>query len=156
MLKMKIREYLENDYHEIADLFYASVHAINNAAYSNDDLEAWAPSEIDYNHWKKRLALKKPYVAIKNDKIAGFIELENSGHIDCLYVHPNYQKQGIATRLLKYALCRAKEKRFDRVFVEASEVAKPLFIANGFRVISKNKVPRRGRILTNYLMDFYL
>ncbi|MEJ2693463.1 MAG: GNAT family N-acetyltransferase [Candidatus Thiodiazotropha sp.] len=153
---MRVREYCENDYHEIADLFHASVHAIDNAAYSSDDLEAWAPSEIDYNHWKDRLALKKPYVAVKNDMIAGFIELENSGHIDCLYVHPSCWKQGVATQLLDYALRKAKEKGIDRVFVEVSEVAKPLFVVCGFRVISENKVQRRGRELINYKMDFHL
>ena len=153
---MKIRKYRENDYREIAVLFHASVHAINNSAYTDDDLEAWAPSLIDYDHWKSRLALKKPYVAIQNNGIVGFIELESSGHIDCLYVHPDYQKQGIATKLLEYVVSEAKKKGLDKLFVEASDVAKLLFIANGFQVISENEVQLRGRILRNYKMDLYL
>ncbi len=153
---MKIRRYREIDCHEIAALFHASVHTINHTAYSGDDLEAWAPSPIDYDHWASRLVVKKPYVAIQDKRIVGFIELEDSGHIDCLYVHPSYQKQGIATQLLEYALSKAKEKGIDKFFVEASEVAKPLFIANGFQVISENKVLLRGRTLSNYKMGLYL
>lgn len=154
---MNIREYLEDDYHEIADLFHASVHAINHAAYSFCDLEAWAPSPIDYEYWKNRLALKKPYIAVNpNNKIAAFIELEETGHIDCLYVHPNNQNQGIATQLIKYSIEQAKRKNIGRLFVEASEIAKSLFIANGFHVISENKVQRRGRTLKNHKMELFL
>lgn len=152
---MEIRKYKDSDCHEIAGLFHASVHAIKHSAYSEDDLEAWAPSAIDYDHWAQRLAVKKPFVAIQDKRVVGFIELEDSGHIDCLYVYPSYQNQGIATQLLEYAFSKAKEKRIDKLFVEASEPAKTLFISRGFQVISENKVELRGRSFSNYKMDFY-
>ncbi|WP_270340974.1 acetyltransferase [Lactococcus petauri] len=42
---MNCRHYCSNDYAEIADLFYTTVHTINTADYSAEELEAWAPSD---------------------------------------------------------------------------------------------------------------
>ena len=42
---MDCRHYRSKDYAEIIDLFYTTVHTINAADYSAEELEAWAPSD---------------------------------------------------------------------------------------------------------------
>lgn len=149
---MKIRRYQESDCAEIADLFHGSVHAIDHAIYSQAELEAWAPSPPDYEAWKQRLAIKQPYVACEHEKIVGFVELEQDGHIDCLYVHQDFLGLGIASYLLQHVISVAKERELRQLHVEASKLAVPLFKKFGFEIRRSNSVERRGQYLKNFNM----
>lgn len=150
---MLIKPYSEVHAKEITELFHQSVHAIDSSVYSEEQKEAWAPTPPNYEHWKKRLNIKKPYLAFKNEKLVGFIELELSGHIDCAYVHPDFQNQGVGAKLFNFIFEKAKQLKLSPLFVDASIVAKPFFEKRGFNVIQKNEV-RRGRvILINYSME---
>lgn len=150
---MEIKDYQNSDYVEIADLFHGSIHAVDPSIYSMAQLEAWAPTPPDYNHWEKRLIIKKPFVAIDGGNIVGFIELENDGHIDCLYVHKNHQGKGIASKLLQHLREVADEQGLKTLYVEASKIAMPLFKKHGFELKSENSVNVRGQSLTNYTMS---
>lgn len=87
---------------EIADLYHASVHAIDPSIYTEKQQEAWAPTPPNYDAWHERLKITQPFLALVENKIVGFIELENDGHIDCAYTHPHYQKCGVMTHLYNY------------------------------------------------------
>ena len=150
---MKIRNYRASDYIEITDLFHGAVHGISNDIYSASAQEAWAPSPPDYEFWKSRLASKKPFISVSKGIIVGFIELDNDGHIDCLYVHKDYQGTGIASALLEYALKEATSRKAQVITVEASKVAMPFFKKHGFLLESHHSVNRRGQALINYRMS---
>jgi putative acetyltransferase len=149
---MIIRSYRAADCHAIADLFHAAVHAIDDSAYSAAEQEAWAPTPPDYAAWQLRLAQRQPWVALQDARVVGFIELEPDGHIDCLYVHPALQRQGIAGRLLQHLMQEAKKRGIAQLHVEASAVARPFFEARGFALQARNSVVRRGQTLINYRM----
>jgi putative acetyltransferase len=149
---MKITEYSSNRAKEIADLFYMSVHAIDSLIYSEEQKNAWAPSPIDYVAWGKRLELKRPYLLLIDDQVAGFIELEPDGHIDCAYVSPLFQRKGVATALLNHVVCIAKKLDLEQLYVEASIIAKPLFEKFGFLMQHENKVVRNNIVLVNFTM----
>jgi len=149
---MIIRDYRAADCRAIADLFHAAVHAIDDAHYSAAQREAWAPTPPDYGVWAKRLECRQPLVAEQDGLILGFIELEPDGHIDCFYVHPNFQRGGVATRLLQRVLEVARARASCRLYVEASTVVKPLLESHGFILLGQNHVKRRGQVLINYRM----
>jgi putative acetyltransferase len=149
---MKIVEYSSNRGKEIADLFYESVHSIDSSIYSEQQKHAWAPMPIDYINWEIRLENKKPYVLLIKNEVAGFIELESDGHIDCAYVLPKFQRKGVATNLLNYVKLVATGLGLRQLYVEASIVAKPLFEKNGFLVENKNQVSINNMVLVNYSM----
>ncbi len=134
-------------------LFHDAVHAIPELFYSASELEAWAPTPPDFSHWESRLATKQPFVATDRHKIVGFIELESNGHIDCLYVHPQHQRQGVACNLLNFLVDAARSKGIDNLHVEASKVAMSFFKQHGFELLSENNVSLRGELLTNYNMQ---
>lgn len=92
---MKIRPYKPSDYKDVADIFQETVHSVCSNDYTPKELEAWAPSPINYDKWQKRLLSKMPLLAVINNKIVGFAEIENDGHIDCFYVHKDHQRQCI-------------------------------------------------------------
>ena len=149
---MKIIEYSSSRAEEITNLFYSSVHAINSSIYSDKEKNAWAPRPIDYYKWKCRFDDKKPYLLMIKDEVAGFIELESDGHIDCTYVLPKYQQIGVATLLIQHVFSLAKKLGLKKLYVEASFVAKPLFEKFGFIVKRKNEVIKDGVVLINYSM----
>jgi len=138
---------------EIADLFHQSVHAIDPALYTPEQQEAWAPTPPDYARWSERLALKRPSLAIVEGRLAGFIELDADGHIDCLYTHPAFQGMGVASALYAYLETEARSRQLSRLYVEASRVARPFFERRGFNLIRANEVQRGGTKLTNYRME---
>ena len=153
---MEIIEYSSNRAKEVADLFFMSVHSIDSSIYSQEQKRAWASSPIDYVSWGKRLEEKRPYLLLINNQLAGFIELEADGHIDCTYVSPMFQRKGVATALLEYVIDKAKNLELKLLYVEASIVAKPLFEKIGFLVDKENRVIRNGIVLTNYSMHMKL
>ncbi len=50
-LTMNIRMYKSEDCREIVELFYNTVHSINSRDYSLEQLDVWAPKEIDIALW---------------------------------------------------------------------------------------------------------
>lgn len=149
---MQIIEYSSDRAKEVTDLFYDAVYAIDDCVYSKQQKQAWAPMPVDYDHWNTRLAAKKPSLLIINGNVAGFIELESDGHIDCAYVLPQFQRQGVATVLFTHILVLAKKRGLKYLYVEASIDAKAFFETLAFVVEKENKIIRNGIFLINYSM----
>ncbi|MDZ8107442.1 MAG: GNAT family N-acetyltransferase [Nostoc sp. DedQUE12a] len=153
---MKIREYRLSDTQAIAKLFYDTIHEINIADYTQEQVDAWAPKNMDYEVWHKRLQVKLPYIAEDNGEIVGFGELEADGHIDCFYCHSKYQRKGIGSKLLSHLENTAKSQGIKRLYTEASITAKSFFEHKGFIVVREQQVERRGVWFKNYVMEKYL
>jgi len=149
---MKIRNYRDDDAVEIAQLFHGAVHALIDARYTAEELEAWAPTPPDHSHWRERLALKKPYVAEREGEIVGFIELEDDGHIDCFYTHRDHQRRGVGRRLYDHLLRKADARGIRDLHVEASDIARPFFERVGFVLEKENRIERDGQVLRNFSM----
>ena len=150
---MDIKSYAAEWAIEIADLFHQSVHAIDPSVYTPEQKEAWAATPPDYEKWSLRLDEKRPFVANVNGCVAGFIELDADGHIDCTYTHPNFQGMGVASALYEHLLTEARLNNIERLYVEASFIAKPFFEHRGFFVIKRNTFQRNGVTLVNFTME---
>ena len=89
-------------------------------------------------------------VATENGEVVGFGDMDETGYLDRLYVHKDYQGQGVAS-----AICDELE-RFaagKTITTHASITAKPFFLHRGYRVVRKQEVIRRGVALTNLVME---
>lgn len=89
---MILREYRSADCKEIIDLFYQTVHKINIQDYTKEQVDAWANKNIDLKIWQQSLAKNYCLVAIENDLIVGFGDIDQTGYLDRLYVHKDFQK----------------------------------------------------------------
>ena len=147
---MIIREYLPSDCKYLAELFYQTVHAINAKDYTDEQLNAWATDNIDINEWNQSLSEHFSLVAMKDNIIAGFGDIDRTGYLDKLYVHKDYQNQGIAT-----AICDKLEHTFSvsKITTHASITAKPFFLHRGYSIIKEQQVIRSNIPLTNYIME---
>ncbi len=156
MSNIEIQTYSAKYAEAVADLFHAAVHAIDPAIYDAAQKAVWAPTPPDYEFWARRLEHKRPWLAFIDGRVAGFIELDADGHIDCTYVHPDFQRRGVATALYRHLEAEALKRGIKRLYVEASCVAESFFIQQGFQRIAENCVERGGVRLVNYTMDKWI
>ena len=150
--KVEVKPYSPLYANEICDLFHSTIHAIDTDIYSKAEQEAWCPTPPDYQMWLKRLDNTQPWMAIFGSRLAGFIELKDDGYIDCFYVHPDFQKRGIARKLYDHILDLAHQKKLSQLSVDASKVAMPIFKKWGFIIKQANKISRENQVLINYHM----
>jgi len=145
-----IRKYQPQDCKYLSELFYNTVHTINAKDYSEEQINAWATGEVDLAEWNKSLLNHYSIVAVKDNVIVGFGDIDKTGYLDRLYVHKDYQNQGIAT-----AICDELEKAFDvdKIITHASITAKPFFLNRGYKQIKEQQVIRNGVVLTNFVME---
>lgn len=147
---MQIRPCRPADLAEMAALFYDTVHTVNAADYTPRQLDAWATGQVDLDAWDGSLRAHLSLVAEENGRIIGFGDLDAaSGYLDRLYVHKDYQRQGVAS-----ALCDRLEAAAEgRVYTHASITARPFFEKRGYCVQKQQQVERRGELLTNFVME---
>ena len=150
---MELRPYQPQDLDAILELFYETVHAVNRRDYSPSQLDAWAPKQPDRDRWAQSLAAHYTVVAVAGGTVAGFADLASDGYFDRLFVHKDFQRQGIATALAGWIEGKARELSLPSVCTEASITARPFFERRGYRTVEPNQVERRGVVLTNYLME---
>ncbi|MEH2205351.1 MAG: GNAT family N-acetyltransferase [Nostoc sp.] len=150
---MKLRIYEIADTEEIMKLFYDTIHEVNIHDYTQEQVDAWAPANMDIEVWIKSLGSKFTYVAKEQDKIIGFGELEANGHIDRFYCHKDFQRKGVGKKILEQIELKAHSLGVEKLFTEASITAKPFFESQGFIVIKKQEVERRGQKLINFVME---
>ncbi|OGO91760.1 MAG: GNAT family N-acetyltransferase [Clostridiales bacterium GWF2_38_85] len=150
---MNLRKYHPDDCEEVYELFYGTIHSINSADYTEIQLDAWAPKEMDLHLWNQRL-LRNDYaiVAEQNGVIIGIGTADDIGYFDLLYVHKDYQKNGVATLIADNIEKYFIENRIHTITTDASITAKPFFEKRGYVVRAEQNVECREQYLINYKM----
>lgn len=149
---MQIRRYKTEDCPEIIELFYNTVHTVNVKDYQLAQLNAWAAKDIDSSQWDRSLSANYTIVVENKGIIVGFGDLNCTGYFDHLFVHKDFQRQGIATLLADELERYASENNIAVVTTEASITAKPFFEHRGYQVMKQQTVERKGQMLINFLM----
>ncbi len=146
---MIVREYTPGDLKEIMQLFYDTVHTINRKDYTEQQVNVWATGIVDLDDWDQAFQHHHTFVALEKDQIVGFGDIDDTGYLDRLYVHKDFQGIGIATRLCNYLEIIVESKC---ITVYASITAIPFFEKRGYKLIKSQLIERHGVVLTNYLM----
>lgn len=145
---MIIRKYITEDFKSVSALFYETVHAVNAKDYSEKQLAAWTESSDSLRARKDDLLNQHTLIAEISGLIVGFGSVDKSGCLDLLYVHKDYQNQGVGA-----ALCNELEKGFSVIKTFASVTAKPFFESRGYVVVKEQEVERLGVKLKNFEMQ---
>ncbi len=146
---MIIRKYKPADCKILAELFYHTVHTVNAKNYTKEQLNAWASGNIDLTVWNQSFMKHDTVAAVQGNLIVGFGDMDKSGYFDRLYVHEDYQHQGIGSAICQVLESNCPASEFS---VHASITAQPFFISRGYQVIQEQKAIRNGVSLINYLM----
>lgn len=150
---MRIRAYRTRDLPALVALFRETVHAVGAAAYTLEELTAWAPADLRPEDWTPRVARNRVWVAEDGGEIVGFAELSPEGAVDMLYVHKDRQGRGIARALLGELEAAVRAKGLARLSTDASRIAKPFFLSRGFTLVAAQEVERRGVRIENFRME---
>ena len=124
------------------------VHTVNAKDYTEEQLDAWATGQVDLNKWDQSLREHYSIVVVENETIVGFGDIDESGYLDHLFVHANYQGKGVGTMI-----CNQLEQVVSgNIITHASITARPFFEKRGYRVVKEQQVERQGVFLTNFEM----
>ncbi|UZW65169.1 GNAT family N-acetyltransferase [Priestia flexa] len=129
-------------------MFQQTIKTINREHYSTEQLDIWSGQA----GWINRLEQDVTFVATIQTYIVGFITMKDDGLIDLLYVHKNFQRQGVATALLKAVEERAYTLTITALQTEASITAEPFFEVRGFHIVKKQLKKVQEIAYTNYYM----
>ncbi len=76
----------------------------------------------------------------EQDRLIGFVDVLSDGVEDALIrsliVHPDYQRRGIALRLLKMVIKRTKAEKIKTINVLFEPELEPLYRKAGFRIVN--------------------
>lgn len=153
MSKISIRPFKSSDTPELIRLFRDAVHTINIKHYSPEQVDVWAPDDIDEEKWRKKLAQMITFVAEIDGTIVGFVDMTHEGYLDHLYIHKNYQGRFISAHLLRAIEGAARKLGLSKITTHCSITAKLPAERAGFKVIKEQKVERQGIELINYVME---
>lgn len=146
---MVLREYQSSDCEELAWLFYNTVHKVNAKDYTEEQLNAWATGNVNLKKWDCSFKEHYSLIAVDDEKIIGFGDMDKTGYLDRLYVHFEYQGKGVAT-----AICNQLERFVPgNIVTHASITARPFFEKRGYRMVREQQVERQGIFLTNFVME---
>lgn len=152
---MKIRRFTDRDIHRMVTLFYETVHSVNKKDYTREQLDAWAPKgekALKLNTWRDSLSRNLAYVAEIKGEIVGFSDMTQEGYLDRLFIHKDFQRQGIAAALVNTLEVEARRLGLIEIETEASITAKPFFERVGYRVVQQQVIQRKGVQLINFKM----
>ncbi|MCC4784409.1 GNAT family N-acetyltransferase [Vibrio splendidus] len=150
---VRIRNYQPNDNKALWEIYFHTVRNINVRDYSQEQVEAWAPSDFDSELWQKCLHRIQPFVAEFDGRVVGYTDLQPNGLIDHFFCHHEYQGKGVGRALMEHVFQIGSVRGVSRYFSEVSITARPFYEHLGFTVVNEQEVEMRGVKLTNYVME---
>lgn len=150
-VELIIRRYRGPDLEEMIQLFRQTIRQVNIQDYTPEQVSAWAQENVDLPaRWRQRLEKNVCFVAEIEGVLVGFAELTEGRCIHTMFVHQDFQGQGIGSALLKKL-----EAHFGKgdLWTEASIAAKPFFESKGFIITSVQNKFFNGVYFINFLMQ---
>ena len=149
---MEVRKFRKGEEKELWNLFYNTIHNVNNQDYDKSQIAAWAPDDLDINIAIQKFREIDPFVVIKEGKIVGYADIQPDGYIDHFYCHHEFQRQGIGRTLFAALEQEARENGILEMYSNVSITARPFFEAMGFSVEKEQVLQMRDQQLKNYKM----
>ena len=150
-----IRPYESKDAESLCAVFFDAVRVTGLRDYSDAQVKVWAPAIPDPTDFEARASDGRiVFVAVnESDDAIAYGDLETNGHIDHLYCRPETTGVGIASALYDRIEQKARELKIARLFVEASEAARRLFLGKGFIEVNRREFLLHGLPIHNYRME---
>ncbi|MBF3317512.1 GNAT family N-acetyltransferase, partial [Leptospira borgpetersenii serovar Hardjo-bovis] len=79
---MKIRRFSNGDEISLFRVFFSSVRTIASHYYTREQIDAWAPADIDLERWANHIKELQPFVVELDGEIAGYADVQPNGYID--------------------------------------------------------------------------
>ena len=148
-----IRAALQSDAVELKKLFQNTVLAINRRDYSQAEVEDWASCGDNLSNIEDMIKTHYFIVAVnQQSEIVGFSSITPQGYLHSMFVHKDFQGEGIATMLLNEIEQYAITNGIIRITSEVSLTARPFFEKRGY-IVEEEKKRKDNKI---YINNFWM
>jgi len=139
---MRIRRFQSDDLPAMLEVRRDSILNVAAKHFTLDRAHAWASAQRASNHASQheRFAQSATWVALWDERLAGYSNLRADGYVDTMFVHSEFQGRGLATALLDALENFARSKGMTRLFSDVSVGARPYFEKRGFSVDKNQQV----------------
>lgn len=148
-----VRRAVQSDAEALIALYRNTVRIVNAVDYSSEQVRAWAPDHISKEKMEEKIRKTSVFVTEDESGITAMASLEGSDYLDMIFVRHDRQRRGLGRMLMAVIEETAREAGASELSADVSITAKPLFIANGFSIITEQLVELRGETLKNFKMQ---
>ena len=124
---MNIRRFQHGEELALFEIYYSAIHLIAKNNYSEEQLNAWAPLDLDRQLWVNRIRGINPFVAEIDGQRVGYADVQQNGYIDHFFVSGHHPHQGIGKALMEFIHNEAKRLSLTELTSNVSRTAQPFF-----------------------------
>jgi putative acetyltransferase len=138
------------------EVFHSAIHRTARRDYTDAQVNAWAPADLDPAIWRGKIAAIAPFVVLVDERIVAYADLQPDGYIDHFFVHGEHARQGIGTLLMRHLLALAGQRGLAALTSDVSRTAQPFYRRFGFVVVAQREPVIRGVVVPNASMRLEL
>ncbi len=153
---MQIRRFVQGEEADLLAVHYSAIHQIASRDYTQEQIEAWAPQDIDPLVWAQRIRAINPFVVEVAGSIVAYADLQEDGYIDQFFVSGAHPGRGLGTGLMRHILNEARSRGLSELTSDVSRTAQGFFSRFGFQIVEQRMPVRRGIVIPNALMRLAL
>jgi putative acetyltransferase len=133
-------------------VYHSAIHLVASCDYSPDQIQAWAPGDLDAALWATRIRGINPFVAELNGELVGYADLQANGYIDHFFVSGHHPRRGIGSFLMKHLLKEAYLVGLTELTSDVSRTAQAFYEKFDFVVVEQRYPEVRGVVIPNAFM----
>ena len=150
---VEVRSYRSEDANATLTAFLEAITETAAVDYSAEQIAAWArPEQRTVPEWDRAMQGRNSYVAVLDEQIVGFSDVNSEGYIDMMFVSPRHSRRGVASALINYLQDHARVHGTRGLSADASITARPFFERHGFSVVTEQHPVTAGVPMTNFRM----
>jgi len=151
-LDIEIRQATLEDLPEITSIFRDTIRSVNSKHYSDKQIQVWSSGANDIEKWEERIKNLYFLVAEVKNQIVGFAYLDKGYYLDGMFVHKDYQRRTIGSKLLRIIESRVSVNGFEIIKSDVSISALDFFDSHFYEVEKKQKKNFKGLAFENYIV----
>lgn len=135
-----IRLARQEDIEQIKKLYQETILSVNIKDYTFEQVDLWAKRGVKNDVWLQRINEEYFIVCEIENQIVGFCSLKPDGYLNTLFIHKDFQGQGIAKALLFNIEQHAQEAGIEKLSADVSITANGFFLKNGYTDLGQQTV----------------
>jgi putative acetyltransferase len=148
-----LRPYVVEDYEAVAEVYRDAVETLTGSMYSKEQVVMWASYPTSGEDFRERLARGGVTVALVDQAVAAFGQLEPHDHIAFLYCKGAFARRGLASAIYAEMEARAESAGANALRTEASRISRVFFERHGFVVTEVEQSVRLGVTFERFRMQ---
>ncbi len=151
-----IRRWHPGEAPALFEVYFSAIHLVASRHYTPEQVQAWAPPDVDPALWAKRMQGINPFVAEWNGTVVAYGDLQPSGLIDHFFVSGRHGRLGVGTCLMNHLLQEARAAGLQELTSDVSRAAQGFYARFGFTIVEQQQPMVRGVVVPNARMRLRL